>query len=971
MSAFDQTRRRSEIASETFAQPPFAALRDAGAPSVLVQGSGLRLLWANLAAARLLDASDYDGVQRRFEARGSSFPRTLSDLSRTLVPHAPARLVRLRFTSGSRVQNLTALCGRGDDLAGEAMFMLAFLGPEAEGLGRRSSWTMEIGGTPAPLPDADGLMLVGSASLAPAPLAPPEPVVAEAESSSLESRREDLRAVLGGSAICRFAWQTDAAGALREIDRSLMERLGLPFRVDPSQRLVEQIAAFDPTGADRVATAIAERTTWGGVSLLCPVLDGSAALPVGFAASPQFDAARAFQGFRGFCRFDLALLRLRSRPAESVVDTEPPAPSEPLPEVHASEPDVPPADIAVVSPPASLAEPGPASDNDRSANVVQLWPVHTPSAPRAPYQAMRSASLEGAGAFPPKIRDVDTTDGDLRSRIEAAVGQSLDVAGSLSTSEHQAFKEIGRALGPGPRRAKPLPPPNDAVAPIPAATPPSRDAASDLVRHAASLVETTSAGLLVVRNRRVTFANDALRAILRFHSHSDMLDALALSFARVAPPDGTQSDMSLQLASADGEDVAFTGSAQAMIWNDAPAQLWTISPDTLTRPAESAASETEAAQPPVVADQSADPMAVLDVSGEAIAVIDREGRILRLNSQAERYFGRERDAMAGEAFTELLAAESRAAATALFEQTRADAKPRAHSRGECVGRSASGASLPLEIRVARLEDSRFAVIWRDLSGQRGLERELAQARRQAARVGDQQPEFLANVSHQVRSPLNAILGFAEIMIDERFGPLGNPRYKDYLNDIHASGTQVIAIIDDLMDLSRIETGRLDLRLGAVDINKVIVDCVADAHALAHRERVIVRTSFGSRLPPVVADERSAHQIIGNLLSNAIKFNEPGGQVIVSTASADGASVVVRIRDTGIGMSDNDIAAALEPFRQLAPTKNASGTGLGLPLTKALVGANGASFSMRSRPNEGTMVEVTFQATVSAPTRVPA
>ena len=121
---------------------------------------------------------------------------------------------------------------------------------------------------------------------------------------------------------------------------------------------------------------------------------------------------------------------------------------------------------------------------------------------------------------------------------------------------------------------------------------------------------------------------------------------------------------------------------------------------------------------------------------------------------------------------------------------------------------------------------------------------------------------------------------------------------------------------------------------------------------------------------VMADDGAARQIVANLLSNAIKFNEPGGQVIVSTTTSDTGMVLVRIRDTGVGMSDRDIEVALEPFRQLEPSRQAEGTGLGLPLTKALVGANGAALSIRSRPGEGTMVEVTFQP-AAAPTRVPA
>ena len=133
---------------------------------------------------------------------------------------------------------------------------------------------------------------------------------------------------------------------------------------------------------------------------------------------------------------------------------------------------------------------------------------------------------------------------------------------------------------------------------------------------------------------------------------------------------------------------------------------------------------------------------------------------------------------------------------------------------------------------------------------------------------------------------------------------------------------------------------------------------------ANRERIIIRTSLSSELPDVVADARSLRQILLNLLSNAIKFTEAGGQVIVSTAIEDNGEVAIRVRDTGIGMSDKDIETALQPFRQLATTKRdrGDGTGLGLPLTKALVEANRAGFAIDSTVNQGTLVKIAFPTT---------
>ena len=197
------------------------------------------------------------------------------------------------------------------------------------------------------------------------------------------------------------------------------------------------------------------------------------------------------------------------------------------------------------------------------------------------------------------------------------------------------------------------------------------------------------------------------------------------------------------------------------------------------------------------------------------------------------------------------------------------------------------------------------------------------------------------------------------MIEERFGPVGNERYLEYLRDIHASGGHLISLINDLLDLSKIEAGRFDLTFVSVDVNEIVARSVALMQPQASGSRVVVRTALANRLPRVVADERSLRQIVLNLLSNAVKFTDPGGQVIVSTALTDRGEVAIRIRDTGIGMTEKEIEIALEPFRQLATARRAGGTGLGLPLTKALIEANRASLSIRSARDAGTLVEVTF------------
>jgi signal transduction histidine kinase len=248
------------------------------------------------------------------------------------------------------------------------------------------------------------------------------------------------------------------------------------------------------------------------------------------------------------------------------------------------------------------------------------------------------------------------------------------------------------------------------------------------------------------------------------------------------------------------------------------------------------------------------------------------------------------------------------------------------------------------------------------------EAEMRAAVREAHKAAAAKVDFVSKVSHEIRTPLNTITGFAEVIIAERFGPIGNERYRDYLKDIHAAGLHLVSLLNDLLDLSKIETGQLDLSFANVSLNDLTQQCVGIMQPQASHARIIIRTSLTPGLPQVVADERSLRQIVLNLLSNSIKFTGPGGQVIVSTAFADSGEAVLRVRDTGVGMSEKDVEAALEPFRQTATSGSwgSGGTGLGLPLTKALAEANRAHFSIKSAPNAGTLIEVAFP-----PTRVVA
>jgi signal transduction histidine kinase/PAS domain-containing protein len=241
------------------------------------------------------------------------------------------------------------------------------------------------------------------------------------------------------------------------------------------------------------------------------------------------------------------------------------------------------------------------------------------------------------------------------------------------------------------------------------------------------------------------------------------------------------------------------------------------------------------------------------------------------------------------------------------------------------------------------------------------EAELRAAAREAQKAAVARADFVAKVSHEIRTPLNAIAGFAEVIIAERFGPIGNERYREYLQDIHAAGTHLVALLNDTVDLSKIETDQFDLVFAHINLNELTQQCVGIMQPQASRARIIIRSSLTSTQPQVVADERTLRQIVLNLIAHSIRFTGPGGQVIVSSAQADSGEAILRVRDTGVGMSEKDVEALLEPFRQTATSASfgSGGTGIGLTLTKALVEANRAHFSIKSAPNAGTLIEVAF------------
>jgi len=237
---------------------------------------------------------------------------------------------------------------------------------------------------------------------------------------------------------------------------------------------------------------------------------------------------------------------------------------------------------------------------------------------------------------------------------------------------------------------------------------------------------------------------------------------------------------------------------------------------------------------------------------------------------------------------------------------------------------------------------------------------LRQAKNQAEGASRAKSEFLANMSRELRTPLNAIIAFAEIMRDRLLGSIGNPRYAEYADDIHSSGMHLLGIINDILDLSKVEAGRLELSEDIIDLHEIIKSALGLLRERAAAGEPVVSTELAGALLPIRGDERKLKQVMANLLSNAVKFTPAGGEIVVSSRVEE-RRIVVEVRDTGIGIAPEHVARALSPFGQVDSrlSRRYQGTGLGLALACALVDLHGGALSLDTATGRGTTVRVSL------------
>ncbi|ACL60050.1 ATP-binding protein [Methylobacterium nodulans] len=950
-----------------------AALQALPALDRLMAGRALPCLFVDEAAERILYASPAAiGLREAMaDAAGRIDPelRLAQQLRgvRPLAPEAgPPRLSRLRLDPGRLSPPLVCACLQVTFSDGRQALALVPVDPLPALRPRRRAAAPGVVGAPAP---------PAPAAHTPAPAADAAPI--------------------------RFLWRSDAGGRLVEATPSLADAVGAS---PVGQHWDELLAGTVLTQDDRLAAALEEHRTFRAVPVRWRLGESDQGVQVDLSGAPRLGEGRAFAGFSGFGVIHpdrVAALPPRppaspARPRPSLREraaavisigraANPEAPSPP----PGANPDY----VADLPAFASLAgatlagfagmmastslnpfglgwtfcsdpadEAGEPASEEVPPREIPASPPPGPDAP-GPGEAAAAAPSEAA---PEAVKAPE-------SAPEPAGRRPL-AASQLSLNEHAAFREIARALGarfagdpPGmdpaaegaddgaPRRG-------GAVTPFRGAAAPARQAGREPAGAedpSARILDRLPLGVLVHRGDDVLFANRRLLGLAGYGTAEDLSQAGgagALFKGRdpaSLPP--TEAGYPVCLATREGGTLPVAVTLTTVEWSGAPASLLLLRRLPDADPAQDlAAAELDLARQQA---NLREIEAVLDSMTDGVVTLDGSGRILDFNKGAKALFGHEPREVTGEDFSLLFTPDSRPAVQAALQRARSG-EP---ASIEAIGERREGILALTVAPIAGEGTRRFSALLRDVTAARRTEAELLRAKRAAEAANSQKSDFLATISHEIRTPLNAILGFTEVMMEEQFGPIGNERYRDYLRDIRTSGEHVVSLVTDLLDLAKIEAGHLDLSFTGVALNDLVGASVSLMQPQAARQRVVVRTSFASGLKPVLADMRSMRQAALNLIANAIKFTDAGGQVIVSTAMTDRGGVALRVRDTGIGMTPDEIETALQPFRQVATAQNrrGRGTGLGLPLTKALVEANRGTLRVTSRKHEGTLVEVLF------------
>ncbi|HYH23403.1 MAG TPA: PAS domain S-box protein [Azospirillum sp.] len=358
--------------------------------------------------------------------------------------------------------------------------------------------------------------------------------------------------------------------------------------------------------------------------------------------------------------------------------------------------------------------------------------------------------------------------------------------------------------------------------------------------------------------------------------------------------------------------------------------------------------------------------AIVESALDCILTIDASGLLVEFNPAAERTFGYTRADALGRRMEDLVIPPAGRDA-----HRRGFARYLAGEGGGMVGRRvevtamrADGGEFPAELSVtpSRVCDELFFTAYlRDITDRKVAEAALIDAKAKAEAAAQAKTTFLATMSHELRTPLNAIIGFSELIMGEALGPLGDAKYQEFAADIFEGANHLLAIINDVLDMSRIEAGEHSLSCETIDLGAVVRSCLTMMRDRAVKAGVTLVDDTGILPIGLWADRRAVMKILLNLLSNAVKFTPPGGSARVSAAAEPDGTVVIAVGDTGVGMAADALAAVFEPFRQGDGSlkRRHEGAGLGLTVTRALVELHGGTIVLSSSPGQGTTATLRF------------
>ncbi|MFZ2100202.1 MAG: PAS domain S-box protein [Oricola sp.] len=792
----------------------------------------------------------------------------------------------------------------------------------------------------------------------------------------------------------RFVWKTNRDGFFTDISVEFAAAVG-PNAADVVGRSFEDVARvfeLDPSG--EISASLKRHDTWSGKSVLWPVQGTAFRVPVDLAALPSYNREREFEGYRGFGivrmgerkhdpeELGMSLTTAGMAAATAAAGTpkpiEEPAPEPVEPEAY--EPESVSSDPFRGEVPAllSIAPQPMRRENDK---IIDLNSKRRTQPPGEALSANEQAAFRQIGDVLGWARVKAETDNSGEGAIagepapevtppteEAAASDDNDYIAAYeddadAPAAEEAMTDDDEAAIAAESEAAEIIAVEEATDEaafedhhdyLPSAFATGADARQQASGLTPSFLDGLPLPVLIHRDDMALHINDAFAEMSGYKTAAALnaaggIDAL---FNGEAAGDGT-----LWLVSASGETMPARAHMQAVPWHGRTALMFAFEPQP------SAATEPHEEAPSAEVSEAAELRAILDTATDGVVVLSSEGVIRSINGSASALFGYSNEELSGKSFGTLFAQESQASALDYLHGLAHNGVASVLNEGlEVLGREKNGGFLPLFMTIGRLETSQgFCAVVRDITAWKQTEQALRDAQLNAESASSHKTEFLAKISHEIRTPLNAIIGFSELMAEERFGPIGNERYKSYLSDINKSGKYVLDLVNDLLDISKIEAGKQDLEFESVSLNEAVSEAVSMIQPQANRNRIIIRSSLDEDLPDVVADARSLKQIVLNILSNSVRFTHSGGQVVINTSYNARGEVVLRIKDTGIGMSTKEIETALQPFQQVASLGRArgDGTGLGLPLTKALVEANRAEFAIQSEPGRGTAIEIVF------------